>query len=50
MLNIKEITNKVMEVLKKENFLEHLGPLQQETFEEDIYELLEEWKIVKTEM
>ncbi len=44
--DIKKITDKVMEVLKKEGFLEHLDLLQQDTLEEDVYELLEEWKKV----
>lgn len=46
MPNIKKITNKIMEVLKKQKFISHLGPLQQETLEEDVFELLEEWEKV----
>ena len=49
MSNIKKITTKVMKILNKQNFLKYLGPLQQETFEEDIFELLEEWEKVTKE-
>jgi len=49
MSNIKKITTKVMKILNKQGFLKHLDPLQQETLEEDIFELLGEWEKVTKE-
>ena len=45
-INIKKLVSKIMRRLKRQGFLKHLGILQQETFEEDIFELLEEWSLV----
>lgn len=41
MSNIKKITRKIMEILGRLKFLKHLAPLQIQTLEEDIFELLE---------
>ncbi len=50
MLNIKKIVSKIMRRLKRQKFLKHLSPLQIETLEEDIYELIEQWSKVTKEM
>ncbi len=49
-MNIKKIVAKIMRRLKRQKFLKRLSPIQQNTLEEDLYELLEEWnKVTKEE-
>ena len=41
---INKITNRLILSLKRGGFLKKLKPLEEETLEEDIYELIEKWK------
>ena len=41
---LNKVAGRLMLSLKRGGFLKKLGPLEKETLEEDIYELLEKWK------
>jgi len=41
---INKISHRLMNSLKHGGDLKKLGPLEQETLEEDFYELIERWK------
>ncbi len=41
---INKIAGRLITSLKHGGYLEKLGPLEQETLEEDFFELIERWK------
>jgi hypothetical protein len=43
---LNKMTERIMNSLKRGGYLKKLGPLMQETLEEDFYELLEKWRRV----